>query len=162
MRKIWFFLLIILPIYFLISLYFLDKNYFLCPVEYERDIVVRCDSRGDGFFGADRNGSRTHQGIDLLAKIDTPVLTSRSGRVIAVKQNRGMGKYVIIQHAGNIRTIYGHLSEIYVTHNEFVRQGQIIGRVGKTGNANFRDIQPHLHFEIRKAGIPQDPLEYLE
>lgn len=162
MKKTLLFLLIILPIYLLISLYFLDKDYFLCPIKYQSDIIIRSDRWGDGFFGALRFGRRLHQGIDLFAAVGTPVYASRFGRVIAASQNRGMGKYVIIKHPNNIITIYGHLSKIYVAKHKFLRQGQIIGAVGKTGNANFRDIQPHLHFEIRKNGIPQDPLEYLE
>jgi len=103
-----------------------------------------------------------HEGIDLFAEIGSPVLACRSGRIIAARKNRGMGNYIIIRHPGNIITVYGHLFRIYVYKNAFVRQGQVIGSVGKTGNANYRDIQPHLHFEIRKNGIPQDPLVYLE
>jgi murein DD-endopeptidase MepM/ murein hydrolase activator NlpD len=161
MKKVLLFLLVILPIYLLISLYFLDKHYFLCPIEYKSDILIRCDSRGDGFFASRRSGNRTHEGIDLFAEMSSPVLAARSGRVIAARENRGMGKYIIIRHPDNITTIYGHLSKISVAQHKFVRQGEIIGEVGKTGNANYRDIQPHLHFEVRKGGIPQDPLEYL-
>lgn len=155
-------ILIIFPIYLLISLYFLDRNYFVCPIEYKKDIIIRSDSRGDGFFAANRNGNRVHEGIDLFAQAGTPVLAARSGKVIAATGNNGMGNYVIIRHADNIATIYGHLSRIYVGKGQFVRQGQIIGAVGKTGNANYRDIQPHLHFEVRKNSFPQDPLDYLE
>jgi murein DD-endopeptidase MepM/ murein hydrolase activator NlpD len=162
MKKILLFLFIILPIYFLTSLYFLDKDYFLCPIEYKRDIIIRSDSRGDGIFGAERNGRRMHQGLDLFAEVGTSVLASRSGRVVAAAQNNGIGKFVIIKHPDSIATIYGHLSEIFVKKNQFVRQGEIIGSVGKTGNANFRDIQPHLHFEVKRNGIPLDPLSYLE
>jgi len=162
MKKILLFLLILLPIYLLIGLYFLDKDYFLCPIGYKRDILIRSDSRGDGFFAAERNGNRLHNGIDLFAEIGTPVMASRSGIVVAAKQSRGMGNYVIIRHPGNIITIYGHLLRIYISQNNFVRQGEVIGAVGKTGNANYRDILPHLHFEVRKGGIPEDPLEYLE
>jgi murein DD-endopeptidase MepM/ murein hydrolase activator NlpD len=160
-KKILFFLLIALPVYIPVSLYFLDKNYFTCPILYRRDMVVRCDDRGDGFFAASRNGRRIHEGIDLFAEVGTPVLAARSGKVVSAKQNNGMGKFVIIRHMGEFTSIYGHLSEIHVNKGDFVRQGQIIGLVGKTGNANYRDIQPHLHFEIRKDGIPADPLEYL-
>jgi murein DD-endopeptidase MepM/ murein hydrolase activator NlpD len=162
MKKILIFLLIILPLSFLASLYFLDKHYFICPIAYPQDIIIRSDGRGDGFFGAERNGNRLHQGVDFLAKVGTPVLASRSGIVIAATQNRGMGKYVIIKHSGGLISIYGHLSQIYVHKYQYIRQGDIIGSVGKTGNANYRGIQPHLHFEIRKQGIPQNPLEYLE
>lgn len=162
MKKVLLFLLIILPFYLLIGLYFLDKDYFLCPIAYQRDIVIRSDNRGDGLFGAERNGRRLHQGIDFFAPLGNPVLAARAGRVAAARQNRGMGKYIIIRHPGNLITIYGHLSKIYVTKGKFIRQGEVIAAVGKTGNANYRDIQPHLHFEVRKNAIPQDPLDYLE
>jgi len=161
-RKILLFLLIFLPAYLLASLYFLDKQFFLCPIAYQQGIIIRYDNRGDGFFGASRNGRRLHQGIDLLAEVGTPVRAVRLGRVVAATQNNGMGKYVVIKHPYNITTIYGHLSEILVAKNKFVRQGQVIGRVGKTGNASHPSIEPHLHFEVRNNGIPQDPLEYLE
>lgn len=162
MKKVLLFLLIIFPLYLLLSLYFLDKNYFFCPIDYQTDLIVRCDRRGNGFFGAQRRGRRVHEGIDLFAPVGTPVMASRSGRVIAAGESRGMGKFIIIRHPGNLMTIYGHLSKIYVRKNDFVKQAQVIGCVGKTGNANFGDIQPHLHFEIKKKGVPQDPLEYLE
>jgi murein DD-endopeptidase MepM/ murein hydrolase activator NlpD len=161
-KKILLFLLLIMPIYLSLSLYFLDKNYFICPIEYKGDAVIRCDSRGEGFFAARRNGKRIHEGIDLFAETGSPVLACRSGIIIAARKSRGMGNFIIIRHPGNIITIYGHLSRIYVQRNAFVRQGEVIGSVGKTGNANYADIQPHLHFEVRKDGIPQDPSEYLE
>lgn len=162
MKKLLPFLLLVLPVYLVLSFYFLDKHYFLCPIEYKGDIVIRSDSRGDGFFAAHRNGRRTHEGIDLFAEVGTPVLASRFGLVVAARKSKGMGNFVIIRHNGHIITIYGHLREIYVRRHEFVRQGEVIGSVGKTGNANYPDIKPHLHFEVRKGGMPQDPLEYLQ
>jgi len=162
MKKILLLLLLVLPIFLFISLYFLDKVYFFCPIEYRGDIVIRNDSRGNGFFAAERKGRRIHEGIDLFAEINKPVMAARSGMVIAATKSRGMGKYIIIRHSGSIITIYGHLSRVYVRRYQFVRQGNVIGSVGKTGNANSPGIQPHLHFEVRKGGIPQDPLEYLQ
>lgn len=162
MKKILLFLLIILPVYLVVSLYFLDKEYFICPIDYEKDILIRCDDRGDGFFAANRKGNRVHEGIDLFAEIGTPVKSARSGKVVGADKNRGMGNYVIIKHPGRVVTVYGHLSQIYVTKNQFVRQRDIIGTVGKTGNADSLAIKPHLHFEVRKDGIAQDPLEYLQ
>lgn len=168
MKKILLFLLLILPVYLSVSLFFLDKEYFICPIKYNQDVVIRCDSRGDGSFFAKRNGNRVHEGIDLFAEIGTPVEACRSGRVILSRvitnknKKTGSGNYIIIAHPGNITSVYGHLLEVYVKKNSFVRQGEVIGRVGKTGNANYPDIQPHLHFEVRKDGVPQDPLEYLE
>ncbi|MFH0739297.1 MAG: M23 family metallopeptidase [Candidatus Omnitrophota bacterium] len=163
MKKIFLFLLIILPACLILVLYFLDKDYFISPIDYKGGIFVRCDSRGDGFFGSPRSGNRLHEGIDLFAQMGTPVLAVRSGKVVVSKeQHKGMGNYVVIRHPGNLVTIYGHLSKVYVRRGNFVRQGEAIGEVGKTGNANYRDIQPHLHFEVREAGIPNDPLEYLQ
>lgn len=167
MKKVLLLLLIILPFYLVPSLYYLDRHYFLCPIQYKKDIIIRSDIRGDGSFCAGRNGRRVHEGVDLLVDIGTPVLAARSGRVITsrviINKNTqtGSGNYIILQHPGNLTTTYAHLLEVYVRENNFVRQGQNIGKVGKTGNANYRDIQPHLHFEVRKNGVPQDPLEYL-
>jgi murein DD-endopeptidase MepM/ murein hydrolase activator NlpD len=162
MKKITVFLLAFLPFFYALSLYYLDKQAFFCPVRYKRDFIIRSDGRGDGFFAAERSGNRTHKGLDLLAEVGTPVFACRSGIVIAARQNNGMGKFVIIQHAVDTTTLYGHLSEIYVREKQFLKQGEKIGAVGKTGNANYRDILPHLHLEVRKNGAHQDPLEYLE
>src|SRR3989338_5357935 len=117
MRKILLFLLLVMPIYLSLSLYFIDKDYFLCPIEFKGDAVIRCDSRGEGFFDAKRNGNRVHEGIDFFAEIGTPVLACRSGRIVAARKNRGMGNFIIIRHPGNIISIYGHLSKIYVSRN---------------------------------------------
>jgi len=142
-------------------LLFLDRGNFISPINYQGSLLIRSDNRGKGYFAASRNGRRHHQGVDLCAAIGTPVLASRSGLVVSATRNRGMGKYVIIRHKGNIITIYGHLSEIKVKKGEWVRQRAVIGAVGKTGNANNCQIVPHLHFEIRKNGVPQDPMEYI-
>ena len=139
----------------------MDKQYFVCPIEYKNDIIVRNDHRGDGLFASSRSGRRIHKGLDLLADVGTVVYAAKSGRVVSSTQNKGMGKYIIIRHRDNIITIYGHLSNIFVRKNDYVRQGQVIGSVGKTGNARPADMLPHLHFEIRKNGVPLDPLEYI-
>jgi len=162
MKKILLLLLILLPVYLILSLYFTDKYYFLCPIDYQNKIVIRSDDMGDGLFASSRNGGRLHQGVDLLAEIGTPVLAARSGIVLRAQYNKGMGNFIIIKHPGNLVTIYGHLCEIYVRPRHFVRQGEVIGAVGKTGNANYSGIQPHLHFEVRQNGAAQDPLEYLQ
>jgi len=155
-------LLVVLPLYYILSLYFLDKYYFLCPVEYERQIIIRNDQWGEGHFGARRSGGRKHNGIDLYAEIGAPVFACRSGRVLLAEERPGIGKFVLLEHPYNLRTLYGHLSEISVASNHLVRQGQLIGGVGKTGNADIRAILPHLHLEVRKGGIAQDPMEYLD
>ena len=163
MKKLWLFLLLALPLYLAVSICFLDKDYFLSPIEYQGDILIRSDSKGNGLFASSRKGRRMHRGLDLFAPVGSPVFASRSGMVVVTRdEKRGMGKYVVIRHPGKLTTLYGHLSEIYVHRYEFVRQGALIGRVGKTGNARSSAIQPHLHFEVRKNSLPQDPLDYLQ
>ncbi|MFA6357799.1 MAG: M23 family metallopeptidase [Candidatus Omnitrophota bacterium] len=161
MKKILLIIFILLSTSVFLGIAAMDKQYFICPIEYKGDIVIRSDNHGNGLFASSRSGRRFHKGIDLLAYIGTPVLTAKSGKVVCATENRGMGKYVIIRHRNNIITIYGHLSEIFVRKNDYLRQGQVVGSVGKTGNARYRDMLPHLHFEIRKNGVPQDPLEYI-
>lgn len=160
MKKTFLSLLIIFPVYLIVSLSFLDKEYFLCPIRYKSDLIIRCDNFGDGLFAANRRGRRIHEGIDLRAETGTPVLASRFGLVVSAKRNRGMGNYIVIKHEDHIISIYGHLSQIFVAKGQSVKQGEVIGSVGKTGNASHRDILAHLHFEIRKNGIPQDPLQF--
>lgn len=163
MKKIFVGLLIILPVYISLSLYFLDKDYFLCPIQYSRGFLIRSDTKGDGSFAANRNGKRWHRGIDLVAALGTPVMAARSGKVILTRDEKfGMGNYIILQHANNLTTLYGHLSKVFVSLGQFVRQGEVIGLSGKTGNANSPGMEPHLHFEVKKEGIPQDPLFYFQ
>ena len=161
MKKTFLLLFILALIFIPLSISWVNKDNFISPIYYSYDIIIRNDSRGDGFFSAKRSGKRVHNGIDLLADIGTPVLAARSGLVIEAISSKGMGNYVILQHSGGLTTIYGHLSSIKTRKGVFVRQGEVIGAVGKTGNANHPDMLPHLHFELRKSNIPQDPFEYL-
>ena len=162
MRKfIYLIILILICFVILLGMAGMDKQYFICPIEYKNDIIIRNDNRGDGLFASSRSGRRIHKGVDLFADVGTAVYAAKSGRVISATQNRGMGKYIIIKHRDNIITIYGHLSNIFVRKNDYLRQGQAIGSVGKTGNARAAGMLPHLHFEIRKNGVPFDPLEYI-
>jgi murein DD-endopeptidase MepM/ murein hydrolase activator NlpD len=155
-------ILVALPTYLVASISSLDKRYFLCPIPYPWDMVIRSDARGEGFFAAKRSGKRMHNGIDLAADIGTAVLACRAGRAHTAVQPRGMGNYVVISHADGMSTLYGHLSRIDVADGVFVRQGQVIGRVGKTGNADHPQMRAHLHFEVKKDEVYRDPLEYLE
>ncbi|MDP2927573.1 MAG: M23 family metallopeptidase [Candidatus Omnitrophota bacterium] len=160
-KKILLIILILICVCVFLGLAWMDKQYFICPIEYKNDIIIRNDNRGDGLFASARSGRRIHKGLDLLADVGTVVYAAKSGKVISATQNKGMGKYIIIRHRDNIITIYGHLSNIFVRRDDYVRQGRVIGSVGKTGNARTVDMLPHLHFEIRKNGVPLDPLEYI-
>lgn len=126
------------------------------PID-ERPMMIRHDAKGSGTFLASRSGRRRHRGIDLVAPLNSPVRAIRSGRVIQVGTHRGLGRYVELEHRHQLRSVYAHLSEVRVEPGARVRQGDIIGLVGKTGNARHRWITPHLHLEVVRANEPIDP-----
>lgn len=101
-----------------------------------------------------------HRGLDIAAGSGTPVLAADAGRVIVAgwPDNGGYGNRVMIDHGNGYVTLYGHLSRIDVTVGQTVNRGNQIGLEGSTG----RSTGPHLHFEIRRAGVPVSPLEYLK
>jgi hypothetical protein len=91
-----------------------------------------------------------HAGKDLAAPEGTPVVAALSGRVVSSGLAGGYGLAVEIEHQNpRRRTLYGHLSELYVKEGETVKQGAVVGRVGSTGLSTG----PHLHFELR---LPQN------
>jgi len=98
-----------------------------------------------------------HTGIDISTPYGTPVVASADGRVIYAGWIRGYGKTVIIYHGYGFATLYAHLSDIKVNYSDRVVKGQIIGNVGTTGRA----FGPHLHYEVLKYGIRQNPIAYL-
>jgi murein DD-endopeptidase MepM/ murein hydrolase activator NlpD len=136
------------------SLY-ITRDRFASPLSVK--LIVRNDDYGDGYFGAKRSGGRTHNGIDYLADVGTPVFAAKSGVVEHARYKRGNGKYVAISHLWGYKTYYCHLSAYQVREGQRVSAGQVIGYVGKTGNAGRRGMQPHLHFEVHKGGQPLDP-----
>jgi murein DD-endopeptidase MepM/ murein hydrolase activator NlpD len=91
-----------------------------------------------------------HSGRDLAAPEGTPVVAALAGRVVSSGPAGGYGLAIEVEHERpRRRTLYGHLSELYVQPGDRVRQGEVIGRVGSTGLSTG----PHLHFELR---LPQD------
>ncbi|MBI4436202.1 MAG: M23 family metallopeptidase [Candidatus Omnitrophica bacterium] len=141
--------------------YYRDRQAWISPLPSTKNIAIRRDRLGKGDFGAKRNGGRHHQGVDLLAEVGTPVVAVRSGRARIGNVPRGMGKFVTVTHRDGTKSLYGHLSEIYVSDHSRVRQGQLIGSVGKTGNASSKAISPHLHFEIRQGKKFLNPTPFL-
>jgi murein DD-endopeptidase MepM/ murein hydrolase activator NlpD len=101
---------------------------------------------------------RTHEGIDICVGRGTPIHAAEAGRVIHAGRGLGdYGKVVIVKHAGHYSTVYAHEDSIRVSKGEFVEKGDVLGTVGSTGNASG----PHLHFEVRRDRVPDDPLSYL-
>lgn len=96
---------------------------------------------------------RLHAGIDIAAPIGTPIWSAKAGTVIFAGTMNGYGNAVVIDHGGGLSTLYGHQSRIAASDGQSVSQGQVIGYVGNTG----RSTGPHLHFETRYSGSPQNP-----
>ena len=141
--------------------YFKDRQLLQPPLPTSSRLEIRQDRLGKGHFGAPRSGKRRHLGIDLLASSGEPVVAAKSG-VAEVQYQPGMGTFVKIRHPDGLQTIYGHLSEVYLPARVRVRQGQVIGAVGKSGNASQEAILPHLHFEIRDGRKALDPTPLLK
>ena len=120
-------------------------------------LLIRHDAKGDGRFLAPRSGHRRHRGIDLAAPLNSPVRAIRSGYVVQVGTHRGLGRFVELEHRGGLRSLYAHLNDVQVEAGARVRQGAIIGTVGKTGNARSHWITPHVHLEVLRHGELIDP-----
>lgn len=102
-----------------------------------------------------------HYGIDIAGGVGAKIFASDGGTVIfagkATGTNWSYGNLVIIDHGNGYTSYYAHLSKIMVKTGDAVYQGQTIGLAGATGNVTG----PHLHFEIRKNGLTQDPLKFV-
>lgn len=115
------------------------------------------DGQVSDAFG--KQSGREHDGIDIRAPLGTEVRAAADGRVIySDDELRGYGNLVIVRHEGCWATVYAHNDRNLVAKGDFVRQGQVIARVGNTG----RTSGPHLHFELRCGKVPRDPTPHLE
>lgn len=101
--------------------------------------------------------SRFHNGVDFGAEYGSLIRAADNGVVIIADWTGGYGNAVVIDHGNGLSTLYGHTSQIFVTVGQVVQKGQPIAAVGSTGLSTG----PHLHFEVRKAGEPVDPVPFL-
>ncbi|GHV26617.1 peptidase M23 [Synergistales bacterium] len=99
----------------------------------------------------------THTGIDIAGKKGDPVRAASDGEVLYTGWLRGYGQVVIIDHGGDLTTVYAHLSGIDTNENAKVKMGDQVGRVGSTGVTTGNN----LHFEVRVNGNTVDPMGYL-
>ena len=104
----------------------------------------------------------THLGIDIKAEKGTVVKATEAGTVKAIKNDPRYGLTVIIEHNKNYQTLYANLlTTEFVSEGDKVKKGQTIGTVGDTAVYEIVD-EPHLHFEIIKHGINQNPVDYIK
>ncbi len=111
-------------------------------------------------FGTRRNplgdGYEYHAGQDIATDFGTPVYATAEGIVVYAAAYNGYGNVVVIDHGNEITTRYGHLSSVAVRAGEHIKRGDKLGQVGSTG----RSTGPHVHYELRKANVPVDPLTF--
>ena len=100
---------------------------------------------------------RLHSGIDIGAGMGRPISAAKAGTVIFSGTMNGYGNTVILNHGGGFTTLYAHQSRLGARDGQSVDKGAVIGYVGSTGNSTG----PHLHFETRVNGSPQNPMRYL-
>ncbi len=109
-------------------------------------------------FG-DGSGSYRNDGINISAASGTSVKAAAPGQVVYAGNGlKGYGNMIIIRHGGDWLTSYAHQKEFLVNKGETVKNGQVIGTVGDTGNVD----RPQLHFSIRKGTSAKDPKKYLK
>jgi murein DD-endopeptidase MepM/ murein hydrolase activator NlpD len=105
-------------------------------------------------FTADRI---MHKGLDIAAAHGTPVVAPSDATVIFAGTESGYGKVLVLDHGYGLKTRYAHLSEMGVKVGDRVKRGDRIGAVGNTG----RSTGPHLHYEVRVNGIPENPRKFI-
>ena len=104
-------------------------------------------------------GSKSfHEGIDFPANVGTAIVAAASGKIVYAGYHAEYGKIIEIDHGNGLLSRYAHASQIFVNEGDLVVRGQRLGSVGSTG----RSTGPHLHFEVRLNGVPQNPARFLE
>lgn len=105
-------------------------------------------------YGYRRRFRREHKGIDIKAITGDTIRSAFNGKIrLTSYDRRGYGNYIIIRHENGLETVYGHLSKILISEDQYVKAGDPIGLAGNTG----RSFGSHLHFETRYMGIPINP-----
>jgi len=99
-----------------------------------------------------------HEGIDFPAEAGTSILASASGKVVTAEVHPQYGRLLEIDHGNGLISRYAHTSALLVKEGDLVVRGQSVATVGSTG----RSTGPHLHFEVRLNGVPQNPARFLQ
>lgn len=104
------------------------------------------------------NEKEFHNGIDIAARLGTPIVAAASGTVKEVEFSPNKGHYILLQHKNNFQTYYAQCEKILAKEGQAVKSGDTIATCGSSG----RSTGSHLHFELRKDGEPIDPEKYIE
>ncbi len=102
--------------------------------------------------------TRLHAGVDIGAQYGAEVVAADGGSVSVATYSSSYGNYVMLYHSDGSSTVYAHMSSLAVSAGQTVKQGDVIGYVGSTGNSTG----PHLHFEVRVNGGTVDPMQYFK
>jgi len=130
----------------------LRRAFLKAPVSFSRVSSRYNLRRRIAYYG---NRIRPHKGTDFAANVGTPIMATANGTVVKASYTRGNGKYVKIRHNATYSTQYLHMSKRLVKVGQFVKQGDVIGRVGMTGNTGG----PHVCYRFWKNGRQVDPFK---
>src|SRR5512138_2666628 len=100
---------------------------------------------------------KMHEGLDIATPIGQPIYAPSDGTVVFAGTEGGYGKVLVIDHGYGVKTRYGHLSEILVHVGDRIGRGDKVALVGNTG----RSTGPHLHYEVRVNGVPENPRKFI-
>lgn len=122
------------------------------PEKFLRTMASGYGTRLDPIYGT----VKFHEGLDFSAPVGTPVYATADGSVRTSSWQSAYGNMVEIDHGFNYTTRYAHLSKLIARVGQNVKRGDLIGLVGNTG----KSTGPHLHYEVRYRGAPQNPVNY--
>lgn len=130
---------------------------------WQKGFIEPVQGRISGYFGGQRimNGKKMnpHQGTDIAAPVGTPIKAASDGIVVLTAPDTFYsGNVVVIDHGHGLQTIYAHMNKIYVKEKQSIKQGEIIGEVGKTG----RVTGPHLHWGASLRNTRFNPYSLLK
>lgn len=131
----------------------LRSQFLKSPIKFQYRISSRYNMRRRiALYG---NRVRPHKGTDFAARIGTPIMSTASGTVVESARRGGNGNYVKVKHNGTYTTQYLHMSQRNVSVGQYVKQGDVIGWVGMTGNTSG----PHVCYRFWKNGKQVDPFK---
>lgn len=122
------------------------------PEKYLRTMASGYGARLDPVYGT----MKFHEGMDFSAPVGTPVYATADGTVTTSSWQGAYGNMIEINHGFNYTTRYAHLSKLIAKPGQSVKRGDLIGEIGNTG----KSTGPHLHYEVRYRGLPQNPVHY--